>query len=63
MRLRLNAVFFLPFVLLLSGYFFSMHGFYGAGCTMHIFAILSTIVVAINQLGTARRIAHLRLVK
>ena len=63
MRLRLNAVFFLPFVLLFAGYFVSMNGFIAAGCTLHIFTILSTILVVIAQLGTARKIAHLRLVK
>lgn len=63
MRLRLSKVFFLTIALMLVSWLFSINGFYGTGFILFALSILSMIGAVFIQMGTRRRIAHLRLVK
>lgn len=63
MRLRLNAIFFVTLALMLVSWLFSINGFYGTGFILFMLSIVSMIGTVFIQMGTRRRIAHLRLVK
>ncbi len=62
-RLRFTWIFLLTYVLLFVSWAFSINGFLGIACTLYMVSIFSMVGTVIQQLGTRRRIAHLRLVK